>query len=235
MEDAIDRLRTEVERRLNPPVDVLIDPSLLIATTTIERLSASQLFTAQTQATLGQSPTTPRIGNLYVPASFKDLILQDHQIDVQNTQAWNFFKGQAESAYRADIADLLEAHNVASYAEDRGNERKVNLSPECSKSERHHRLNAILIEELAFLASGGVVLSRTPQFVRALRDTGVPTVDVGDAQLHTAIRSRLTDIGYQDPATTCVIGVPNLGPLIDALAGQLIDSPQQTLLYRIGQ
>jgi len=65
-----DQLRTELERKFELPIDVLLDPSLLVASRSLDRLSDSNVFTSQTQATLGRTPTQPRLGELYVPAAF---------------------------------------------------------------------------------------------------------------------------------------------------------------------
>jgi hypothetical protein len=59
-----DHVRTELNQKFQPPIDVLIDPSLLVANRTLEKLSDSSVFASQTQATLGRTPTEPRLGDL---------------------------------------------------------------------------------------------------------------------------------------------------------------------------
>ena len=60
-----DQLRTELDRKFEPPIDVLLDPSLLVADRTLDRLDDSTIFESQTQATLGRTPTHPRLGYFY--------------------------------------------------------------------------------------------------------------------------------------------------------------------------
>lgn len=80
-----DRLRAELERKFQPPIDVLLDPSLLVAGRTLERLADSTVFASQVQATLGRTPTEPRLGDLYVPATFQELLWSEEQSTVQKS------------------------------------------------------------------------------------------------------------------------------------------------------
>jgi len=69
-----DHLRTALNRKFQSPIDVLLDPSLLVADRTLKQLADSKVFASQTQATLGGTPTKPRLGDLYVPAAFRETI-----------------------------------------------------------------------------------------------------------------------------------------------------------------
>ncbi|WP_058828746.1 hypothetical protein [Haloferax sp. Q22] len=227
-----DQLRREVNGKFRPPLDVLIDPSLLVASSSLERLTDSKVFESQTQATLGEMPTKPRIRSLCVPATFRELLENGEQHDVQNTSVWNFYRGQAETSSRDQVVASLDRNGVSEFSID-SQPSGLQWENALDKSVRDSRLLETLGEEHEFLRSGGVVLSRTPTFVKALRDAGSPTVDVGKAQLTTEVRDRLTDIGYKDPASVCVFGVSSAGSTVDALVGDILSTKSDLLLYRL--
>jgi len=68
------RLRTELDWKFQPPIDVLVDSSLLVPDRVLERLANSPIFASQAQATLSGTPTEPRLGNLYAPTTFHELV-----------------------------------------------------------------------------------------------------------------------------------------------------------------
>lgn len=229
----LDRLRSELEGKLQPPVDVMLDPSLLVATTTLDRLADSTLFDAQTQATLGQTPTEPRVDDIHVPAPFRRLFDAEGQTDVPTTATWNFYRGQAETAPPEEIGQLLDSYDMRDYDDD----TTTGLHWAAALDEAHHsdRLIATLETEYAFLAEGGVLLSRTPTSLDALRDAGVASIDLGRAELVDTLHDRLTDIGYRDPATICALGLASASAVVDGLVGTLLGSHADLLLYRLGR
>jgi len=228
-----DQLRTELDRKFQPPIDVLLDPSLLVADRVLERLANSPVFASQTQATLGRTPTEPRLGDLYVPGTFRELVSSGDQSTVQKTDVWDFYRRQAEAAFPDDVIDLLEGNGVDKYSAETTS-TPLRWTNAIDDHDRQERLLAILREEFAFLQSGGLVLSRTPAAFEAFRDAGVPIIDLGRAELIPELRETLTDIGYQNPAGVCAFGVSTAGSTTDALAGSVLDSPSDVLLYRIG-
>jgi len=193
----LDVLSSELEGKLRPPVDVMLDPSLLVADASLERVSNSDLFDAQAQATLGQNLTQPRIGNICVPGTFRDLLDERKQIDATRMPAWNFYRGQADPADPGAAVGLLDEHGVHSFHEEM--DSSLNWPQALDASQRSDRLVAIIEEECAFLADGGILLSRTPESLRVLRDAGVVTVDLGHSELTEDVHDRLIDVGYGDP------------------------------------
>ncbi|UIO99883.1 hypothetical protein Hbl1158_00480 [Halobaculum sp. CBA1158] len=228
-----DQLRTELDRKFQPPIDVLLDPSLLVANRSLERLADSTVFASQTQATLGRTPTEPRLGDLYVPATFHELLSSEEQSTVQKTDVWDFYRGQAEAAFPDDVVDLLDENDVETYSSETASD-DLEWANVVDDPDRQERLLAILDEEFSFLHSGELVLSRTSAAFEAFRDAGVPTVDVGKAELAPEIRETLIDVGYQDPASVCAFGVSTAGSTTDALVGSVLAHPSDVLLYRVG-
>ena len=228
-----DQLRTELDRKFEPPIDVLLDPSLLVADRTLDRLDDSTIFASQTQATLGRTPTQPRLGDLYVPATFRDLLSGENQSAVQKTDVWDFYRGQAEAAFTEDVVKLLDENGVESHSTER-RPTTPSFTEAVADSGRQERLVAILGEEFSFLQSGGIVLSRTSAAFDAFCDAGVPTIDLGKAGLEPELDQALTDIGYRDPASICAFGVSTAESTVDALVGDLLEHPSNVLLYRLG-
>jgi len=70
------------------------------------------------------------------------------------------------------------------------------------------------------LQSGGLVLSRIPAVFETLRDAGVPTTDLGRAELTPELRETLIDIGYQNPAGVCAFVVSTAESTANALRGE---------------
>jgi hypothetical protein len=227
-----DQLRTELERKFQPPIDVLLDPSLLVADRTLKKLADSPVFASQTQATLGRTPTKPRLGGLYVPVTFQELLDGDRST-VQKTDVWDFFRGQAEAAFPDDIAELLDKNDVDWHSSEGLSDtlHRVNVIDD---PDRQERLLAILGEEFSFLQSGGIVLSRTSVAFEAFRNAGVPTIDVGKAELVPELQEMLTEIGYHNPATVCAFGVSTAESTADALLGDILAHPSDVLLYQLG-
>jgi hypothetical protein len=228
-----DQLRTELDRKFQPPIDVLLDPSLLVADRTLERLSESSVFASQTQATLGRTPTQPRLGDLYVPATFRDLLSGENQSTVQKSDVWDFYRGQAEAAFADDVERLLDENGVESHSSERP-PIVPSLTEAVNNPGRQERLVTILGEEFSFLQSGGIVLSRTSAPFDAFCDTGVPTIDLGKAELEPKLDEVLSDIGYQNPASVCAFAVSTAESTVDALVGDLLKNPSDVLLYRLG-
>lgn len=228
-----DQLRTELDRKFQSPIDVLLDPSLLVANRTLERLVDSTVFASQTQATLGRTPTEPRLGDLYVPATFGKLLSSQELSTVQKSDVWDFYRGQAEAAFPDEVVDLLDRHDVDRYSGERTS-AGLHRAATIDDTERVERLLTILEEELSFLQYGGVVLARAAMAFEVFRDAGIPTIDIGKAKLAPELQETLTGIGYRDPAGVCAFGVSTAGSTTDALAGKVLAHPSETLLYRLG-
>jgi hypothetical protein len=146
---------------------------------------------------------------------------------------WNIFRGQAEGAPSEEILKILDQNGVEKYeAETELPEiQRVNTLSDGHQTER---LLQILREEYTFLQSGGILLSRTSTSIEILRDTGVPTLDLGDAELAPAVQDTLTDIGYENPASICAFAVSTAGSTVDALVGDVLSKNSDLLLYRLG-
>lgn len=227
------QLRTGIDSVFEPPIDVLLDPSLLVASTSLERLAGSPVFASQKQATLSRTPTEPRLGDLYVPVTFHELLSTRNQPNVQKTGVWDFFKGQAKTAFPADIIKLLDENNVDEYSGETAS-AFLHRSNAIDDPTRQQRLLTIFGEELSFLQSGGLVLSRTSATFDAYRDAGVPTIDIGKAELAPELCQTVTDLGFQNPAGVCAFGVSTAESTADALAGNVLAHPSDLLLYRLG-
>lgn len=232
MASDLDVLRSEMEGTFNPPIDVMLDPSLLVAATTRTRLADSSLFNAQTQATLGQNPSQPRVDGLHIPASFHDLLHKTDQSDVSTRTAWNYFRGQAESGTVDEIVETLDGHRVEPF--DRSTSTGLNWAAALEEPEQSEALISILREICAFLDGGGLLLSRTSKSLDALRDAGIATIDIGHAEIRPEIRSRLRGIGFRDPAPVCAFGVSSTTELARALVGDLLTTHGNTVLYCLG-
>ena len=228
-----DQLRTKLERKFQPPVDVLMDPSLLVSSRSLERLTDSAIFSSQTQATLGRNPTQPRLGDLCVPATFYELVASKEQLAIQKTDVWDFYRGQAEAAFPDDVVELLDENNVNGVSREMPS-ADLRWTNSLNDPNRRERLVAILKEELSFLWSGGVVLSRTPVAFKAFRNAGVPTIDIGNATLEPELHETLTDIGYSNPAGICAFGVSTAESSTNALVGNVLENHADFLLYRLG-
>lgn len=226
----LDVLRSELEGKLDPPVDVMLDPSLLIAEKSRGRLSDSPLFEAKTQATLGQAPAQPRVDSLYVPESFRKLI--EDGSDAATTTSWNLFRGQAEGATVDAVTGSLDSHGVEPYDGWPAFDPKWGAALEME--ERTDRLTSMLGEICSFLADGGVLLSRTPVSLDFLRDAGVTTVDIGRAELDAEVRDGMYDIGYREPASVCAFGISSASEVAQSLVGDLLGTRGGVLVYRFG-
>ncbi|MCU4799746.1 hypothetical protein OB920_05120 [Halobacteria archaeon HArc-gm2] len=227
-----DQLRNELERKFEPPIDVLLDPSLLVASRSLDRLTDSNVFSSQTQATLGGTPTQPRLGELYVPAAFYSLLTDETESTVQKSNLWDFYRGQAEPAFPEDVAELLDQNGVEGFSGKAHTD--LQWGNAINDPDRRERLLMTLLEELSFLTNGGVLLSRSPAALTALRDAGLPTVDVGNAELTPELRETLTGIGYRTPADVCSFAVSSAQSTVDALTGSILRTTPDTILYQLG-
>ncbi|WP_158853988.1 hypothetical protein [Halorhabdus sp. CUG00001] len=228
-----DQLRTELSRKFQPPIDVLLDPSLLVAKRSFERLADSTVFESQRQATLGRTITEPRLGDLYVPGGFQRSISNTGQSPEENTNVWDFYRGKADAISRDDIVDLIDQNNVDQFSNG-GVSIDPNWKHAIDDPDRHERLRTILEEELSFLQSGGIILARTSSVFEVLRDAGVLTIDIGDADLDPDLQETLFDIGYTDPAQVCAFGISTAGSTADALSDYVLKSNTDLIIYRIG-
>lgn len=227
----LDRLRSEIRGKLEPPVDVMIDSSLVVSSSSLERLMASAIFEAQKQATLDQTFRQPRIDRLFMPASFYELVEKGNQIDLPTTATWSFYRGQAKGATSTSIADIVDSHDIRSF--DDQSREELDWEMALDESERSDRLISILEETLAFLAEGGVLISRTASSVDALRDAGVPSINLGRAEVDPEVLEPLTEMGYGNPASICAFGIASTG-ITRSLVSDLLTHHSEVLLYRFG-
>lgn len=93
----------------------------------------------------------------------------------------------------------------------------------------------ILEEELSFLQSGGLIISRTSTAFEAFRDAGILTIDVGRAELNPGLRNTLSEIGYRDPASIVAFGVSATGATVDALESNILAHNADFLFYQVGE
>lgn len=224
-----------IERIFEPPVDVLLDPSLLASSNSLERLSGSKIFEAQTQATLDRVPTKPRLGNVYAPASFCRLIEGDGQLDARKTEMWEFYRGQATGSLREEMIELIENNGIRRYEDESALRSSINWEDNVGRVDGQRQLSQILAQELAFLDEGGILMSRTPASLDTIRDAGVPTIDLGRTDLRPEIDRILENLGYGSPATYCAFGLSSVDGTIESLVGDLLSPEAQILLYRLAR
>jgi len=234
MSDGNSNLRSELDRKFQPPLDVLLDPSLFVSKYSLKRLDDSPIFTSQTQATLGRTPTKPRLGDLYVPATFNELVEEKDQSTVQKTDVWDFYRGQAEAAFGDDIVDILHQNDVNEFSAEEASDDLL-WTNAIDGPNRQKQLQTILNEELSFLKSGGILLSRTSAALKAFRDGGIATINVGRAELAPELRETLTDIGYRNPANICSFGVSTAESTANALTGNILSHNSKQLIYQLGE
>lgn len=214
-----------------PPTDVMVDPSLLVAMTSLDQLPESTLLSSQTQATLTRIPSETRVGDVHVPATFQHLVAGGGNQDVTTTGAWNYYRGQAESASPNAVRDLLTQNDITAYdASDGDNFRHLDWAS-TSASDHGDQLTQTLTEVLAFLADGGILLSRRPMSINACRDAGVPEINLGSASLSASVAETLDNVGYDTPVSMCSFAVSDVPAVGDALVGGLTEGRPEMLLY----
>ena len=232
MTNPLEDIRGELSTLFDPPTDLMLDPSMLVAASTLERLADSQLFEAHTQATLFQSAGDTHVGEVYVPESFHRLLVQEGRVDTERTEAWNQYKRQATPATPASITESIDGLGISVYA---GPDRSDITTPFTDGEDTDNEwLTGIIEEALAFLVNGGVLFLRTGVTLDALRDAGVPTLDIGNATLTEKLETRLERIGYGDLATLCAFGLTSGGTVLEALTDTVLSAPADTLVYRVG-
>ncbi len=233
MTETDDALRTRLGRTFEPPVDVMLDPSLLVSERALGRIRDADVLEAQTQATLDRIPSAPSTGDLWVPATFVERISSAERPDLRSSTFWSFYQGQATASKVGSITETLETNEIERYAED-ARDGRVEPSAGIEDTE-DSALSAMLEETYSFLASQGVLLSRTGRSLDVLRDGGVPVIDLGDADLNDETATVLTDIGYRNPASIAAFGLHNVDRTVDSLVGSLLAESSDLLVYRVGQ
>lgn len=232
MTSPLEDIRGELSTHFDPPTDVMLDPSLLVAANTLDRLGDSRLFEAHTQATLFQSSGETHVGEVFIPATFHRLLGQKTGVDAERTEAWNQYKQQATPAEPANITNSIDDLGISIYAAD---DQSSSTEPLHGIEDEHNEyLIGVARDTLAFLADGGLLFLRGGATVDDLRDAGVPTLDIGDAVLTEELATRLERIGYGDPATLCAFGLTSGGTVLEALTDSVLSAPCETLIYRIG-
>lgn len=228
-----DRLRVAIERKFQPPVDLLLDPSLLATERSFRRLQNSQLFESQAQATLGGTPDQPPVERIRVPGAIGELLATNSSAAVTETSVWEFFRGKARGSTPAAVSQFLDRHDVASFAPEPTTETR-DWNRAVRESAGAGRLGDVLAEEYQFLHPGGVILSRTSNSVEMLRDAGTPTIDIGSAPLTKPLEDQLARIGYPEAASVCAFGVADVDSTVDALSGDVLSESSDTILYKLG-
>lgn len=232
MAGSTDRVRTELERKFQSPIDVMLDPSLLAANTSLERLQRSGVFESQKQATLTQQPSQPRLGDLYIPTSFREIIGDSHLVEHRDTNVWQFFRGQSIESDHDRILDVLKEYDIQQF-ETEGLEPTIDWEAGLD-TEYNTQLQEILLEECSFLEAGGIILSRTSDFLEVLRDGGIPVFDLGNAELQLDLQSTLEELSYPGEVRFCIFGVTNPGACLNAFMNNVLSHPPSLVLYQLG-
>lgn len=228
-----DRLRVTIERKFQPPVNLLLDPSLLATERSFRRLQDSQLFESRTQATLGGTPDQTPVEDIQVPRAIGELLSTDPSSEITETSVWEFFRGKARGSTPAMVSKFLDQYDIESFDPDPTTEARY-WSRTVRESAGNGRLGDVLADEYQFLESGGVILSRTSKSVEMLRDTGTITIDIGSASLADTLKDRLERIGYPETAGVCVFAVADVGLTVDTLSGDVLSESPGMILYKLG-
>ena len=228
-----ERLRVAVERKLQPPVELLLGPSLLATERSFEQLQQSQLFESQRQATLGGSPAQAHVGNVHVPATMAELLTDDTGTAVTETRVWEFFRGKARGSDPEAIEQFLNRHDITKFEGDPPPDRHT-WEETLHDAAGGGRLADVIVEAHRFVASGGVMLARTSASIEQLRDAGTTTIDVGTAPLTGDLDDRLARIGYPGSAAVCAFGVRGVDSTVAALTGELLEESPDVILYCLG-
>lgn len=227
-----ERLRVTVERKFQPPVSLLLDPSLLATERSFRRLQNSQLFESQTQATLGGTPDQAPVEDIRVPRAIGELLATNPSSEITETSVWEFFRGKARGSTPAAVNQFLDQHDIESFNPEPTTEAQY-WGQMVRESVGAGRLGDVLTEEYQFLESGGVILSRTSKSVEMLRDAGTTTIDIGSAPLTETLKDQLERIGYPETASVCAFGVADVDSTVDALSGDVLSESPDMILYKL--
>lgn len=228
-----ERLRVTVERKFQPPVNILLDPSLLAPKRCFRRLQDSQLFESRTQATFDGTLNQAPVEDIQVPGIITKLLTKDAPSDITETSVWEFFRGKARGNRPNAVNQFLDKHDIESFNPDPPAEIQL-WSQRIQDSAENGRLGDALAEEYQFLESGGVMLSRTSKSIEMLRDAGVTTIDIGSAPLAETLEDQLERIGYPETASVCAFAVTDIDSTVDALSGDILTECPGMLLYKLG-
>jgi len=228
-----ERSRVAVERKFQPPVDILLDPSLLATERSLGRVQDSRLLESQTQATLGEAPNQVPVESIYIPEAIGKQLATNSPSELAETRVWEFFRGKARGSKPAAVSQFLNQHNIESFNPQPTTEAQ-RWSQSVRESAGDGRLGDVLAEEYQFLDSGGVILSRTPKSIEMLRDAGTTTIDTGNAPLADSLEDQLRRIGYPEIASVCAFGVAGVDSTIDALTGSILSESPGLILYKLG-
>jgi hypothetical protein len=233
METDAERLRVAIERKFQPPIDLLLDPSLLATERSLGRVRDSELFESQTQTTLGGAPTQSLVESVRIPGAIGKLLATNSPSEITETSVWEFFRGTARGSTPASIGQFLDQNDIESFNPEPAPEAQ-HWGRTVRESAGDGRLGDVLAEEYHFLESGGVILSRTPKSVELLRDAGTATVDIGNASLADSIEDQLERIGYPETASVCAFGVASVDSTVDALTGGVLSASPGMIVYKLG-
>jgi len=228
-----ERLRVTVERKFQPPVNILLDPSLLATERSFRQIQDSQIFKSQTQATLGGTPNQTPVENVRVPRAIEELLATNSSSEITETSVWEFFRGKARGSTPTAIEQFLEQNDIEPFGPEPTTETQY-WSQTVRESTGDGRLGDVLAEEYQFLESGGVILSRRSKSIELLRDAGTTTIDVGGASLMETLKERLERIGYPGAASVCAFAVADVDSTVDALSGGILSDSSGIVLYKLG-
>jgi hypothetical protein len=226
-------LGATLDNIFSPPTDIMIDPSLLVASNSLEQLPDSALLSSQTQATLTRIPTESRVGDVHIPSTFERLVSDDEAQDVPSTSLWNFYRGQADTSSPKAVRELLSQNDITAYgtSTDSREFSRLDLGQE-SGDNQSTQLKQTLTEVLTFISEGGILLARRPMSITTSRDAGIPLLDLGQASLNPRIEETLENVGYDTPVSMCCFGVSDTASVSDALVGSLTEGHPELILYR---
>lgn len=232
--DINEQLREELSAEFEYPFEVMYDPSLFVSQTKFSSLQESDVFGGRSQSTLSGEP---RISAIYVPDSFVRMLEDRSRLEATKTETWNFYRKQANGAFPEEVLDFVSDQGLQRFTIDDAPEyshlpEQIDWEYALGESERYDLLKQTLSEELVFLASRSKLLSRIPDTIDTLRDGGLPTVDIGRAQMQAEFEDRLETIGHQDIAKYCAIATSNSAPLIEPMFGTVLATTVDILAYQ---
>lgn len=228
-----ERHRVTVERKFQPPVNLLLDPSLLATERSFKRLQDSQLFKSQTQSTLGDTPDRAPVENIRVPRAIGELLATNSSSEITEASVWEFFRGKARGSTPTAVNQFLDQYDIESFDPEPTTEAQY-WSRRVGELAGDGRLGDVLAEEYQFLESGGVILSRTSKSIEMLRDAGTTTIDIGSASLVEILKDQLEWIGYPETASVCVFAVAGVDSTVDTLSGDVLSDSSDMIIYKLG-
>lgn len=236
---SVEEFTANLQNELEPPYDVMIDPSLLTPERSLEQVETSEIFEARDQSRLGQG-ADPIVRDIYVPSSFVELLEGESQFDLRRNEAWTFFTRQATGAFGEDILELLDRRDIRTYSStesdvDTAIIEELDWDRALGTDDRYEFLRNIVIEEAVFMMSSSILKLRRPYSIDAMRDAGIPTADLGDAQTSVggAGGPPSSDPIDLEPGKFTAFIISNALPATDPIWGPIAAGGLDYLLYKI--